>query len=141
MKREIDVYFDTKHFRGEKKSRTIAAIRFLGIAKRDFFFDLGETKSENHAKFLALSRLLGLIRDMEDEVQFSDVNIFTDCWMVIDQYEGKVDTNEKELVDTKKRALAISRQIKSRISLQYVPKSENKAVTLLQGTTKNKNMK
>lgn len=129
----MKVYIDTKRVGVHKKTIVgVYVIEKTAIEKRDFNWicEVGYADDEIEAKYLALIKALQLLKD-ELGIEKKSISIYSDCWMLVNQYNKLMEIKESKLMGLKDTVDNIAKKISGKIELTYIPKEENLATRLL----------
>lgn len=123
---------DAKRVSAQKK--TIVAVSVVGksvVEKKSFNWvcEVGYADDEIEAKYLALIKVLEFFKERSNTK--NSITIYSDCWMLVNQYNELMEIKEMKFTGLKDTADKLIKEIGRRIELMYIPKEENLATRLL----------
>ena len=129
--KNLRIHIDAVRIRDKNnEKRTITAVKI--IESNEQFSNVQEqTKNSNEAKYSALIKALEILREKAKKTNIESATIYSDCWMVVDQQNEKIEVKEDKILALKEKADSLVEDIKAKISVEYIPRIENKARELV----------
>lgn len=87
------------------------------------------SRNELEAKYFALEKGLGALESRG--FQGRELTVFTDCWMIVNQLQGRYDVKDPVFIRHKRLVEDLMTKLGS-VQVRYIPKKENLAHTTLE---------
>lgn len=119
----MEVYIDASPLLREgQEPGTLCTILIKGEGLQLSVAEAPKSRNELEAKYFALERALeGLPPRPTGGIQ-----VYTDCWMLVNQLQGRYDVKDPDFLTHKERVEGLLRQLGGG-QVHYIPKSENPA--------------